>query len=622
MALSIVKIIRVTVSVLLALLVTKILVSSLQESIYAAAEGAIEDEEVKAILTSVPALVDYIGVLVSFLLAPILFLPVYLAVSLIMLIPGGIAKSIVKRRNINKQKENGAGSDGSKVKYKKNAPLSWLWGMLIGAATGIIISSAILMPFTNYITKADKYYDQLSASGLLSSEGETDEEVHAAIKSTASQPGVAVFGGISSPIFDSLTTYTAADNAQVSVFTDLEFVLDIIPDIEDLSDKMQGVSEDNLAALDLSPMKNIVNKLKKTGTLKTIVVQVLSTAGSNWLDGKDFMGLNMADTIPAEFTPYANIAFGRLADMTTDDVDGSLDIANEFVDAIGAFAKSIGEVQALAETDFSDVSNVSGQPIKNVSSILREHGNDLARNIIATLLSDAGAAWLNSEEFMGLNIKDQLPVGYKDSLDNTLTMLSETDKDKVCDDLNTFGDAIDSIKKTYIYVQALVTAETTMDQLQENLADVLTSITPESVELVSGAINEQMFTDLGMSDETSAVISDTINNILSDVSELTDEEKVAEAAALNDIITYVSSSSTTTAEPEALVESVLNSSIVGNEILRLEEQEQNFEVSAEEKLQIDAAITAYELENGSELSAKDQEVLDALKNLFAIKPVE
>ena len=617
LALSIVKLIRIAVSIGLALLVTRILISSAHETIQSSAVGLVEgQEEVTQIINSAPSLLNYVTVLVSYLLAPIVFLPVYLVVTLVMLIPNGIVKHIIKKKNKTKH---------SSDKYRKTAPVSWLWGMLLGLVSGVMITAAILMPFANYVKKGSDYVTKFESSGIDIS-SDSGEDTVEALRAINEHPGVQVFATISSPLFDALTTYETTEKVKVSVFKDLDFVLEVIPDFEDLSENMKGLNADNFDEINLQPLKSIINKLKNTGNLKSVVVEIMSTAGNNWSAGDEFFGVNMSTTIPSEFLPYANIAFGKLAEMSVEDVDASLDIANGFVDAIGTFAKSIGKVKELMDTDFSDIPGISVTPIKAVSDILASEGNDLAREIVAKLLSDAGTAWKDGGEYMGLNIKDSLPDGYKNSLDSALELLADTTKDNVCAHLNTFADAIDSIKKTYVYVQSVINSETTIEQMQDNLTDVLTSLTPESVDLVAGAISEQMLTDLGMSDDTSAVIADTIGSMLRDVAELTPEEKEQEAQALNDIITYVSSGSAQTADPEDLVDSVLNSNVISGEIIRLaEDDEQNFEVSADEKEEIDKAIDDYILakeDSGEELSEKETAILDALKSMFVPKTLQ
>ena len=626
LALSIVKVIRVAVSIGLALLLTRILVSSAHETIQSGTTDLVGDSaEFAAILESAPSLMNYVTIIVSYLVAPILFLPVYLVVTLLMLIPGGIAKHIVKKKNIEKQRDNsGAQTEQGRkniVRYKKTAPLSWLWGMLIGLATGVMISAAILMPFANYLDKANVYIDKLEASGIVK-DSESFDQAATEIRSSKENVGVQIITPISSPLFDALTTYETTESVKVSVFKDLDFVLDIMPDITQLMDNMKGINEENFADIDLEPLKNVVSKLKNTGNLKVVIVELLSNAGTNWSTGNEFLGVNMAN-VTGEFSTYANIAFNRLAAMTVEDVDASLDIVNEFVDAIGAFAKAIGKVGELLDTDFSDISSITVNPVKDVSDILATDGNDLARNIVATLLSDAGTKWKNSEQFMGLNIKDSLPTGYKNSLDKALKLLAETTKDTVCKNLNTFADAINTIKNTYVYVNSAIDPDATMGDLQQNLTEVLSSLTPESVDIVMGAISDQMLTDLGMSDDTSAAIANTLENVLQNVAELSDEEKAAEAAAMNDIITYVSDSSAQTAEPEQLVDSVLNSTVVSNEILNLadseNENQQNFEVDQDQKDSIDAAIDGYINDPEKDLSEEDIAVLEALRSLFTVQ---
>ena len=842
LTLSLVNLVRIVVTILLAMLLTKLIIARAQDTVLETAVTYIEGNDgIRQIMDASPELARYVTVLALYLIAPIVFLPVFFVTSIVMLIPTGIVKLVIKSANKRRQREEGGEYDASghkrKYRYKKTAPLSSLWGMLIGVVCGVIVSAALLMPFSNYAVKADEYFEKIQATGYIES-SETSDMVVDGLQTSSGHTSVKILNTVSAPLFDVLTTYTTTDNKKASVFDDLGFVADIIPDVIEFTDGLKANGTSDFTKIDLKPMKNVVQKLKNTGELKNVVVSVLAKVGKEWGDGGELFGINMSKTIPEDIFPSAKIAFDRLASMSeAENASVALDVVNEFVDAFGVlgdiyaevtalsdndfsdissvsvkpisnvarilssdesalvreiaarlisdagtkwsegksfldinikssvpedfdsalnsvlgvlknttadkiagdlvtfadtfdtFADVYGEIDALSKTDFNDISSVSVAPLDNIADILRdsksdlardvvagllntageswkeaqdfmsiniknqlpsgcddcfdrafdllagtsadtvsadirtfasaisafgkvytevdalsdtefdklesvtvapvkntarilsEEGNDLARGIVADLISSASAKWLDGEEFMGLNLKESLPDGYKNSLDGALGRLKNSTELTIVDELNYFADAIEAIKGAYKTAQSITQEDTTIEEMQQNMTETLNSLTPESVGLVidviSDGISDTISDEMG-NENNASVMNDAIADVLTDIAELPEEDRAAEAAALVNIITYVSDSSAATAEPDALVESVVASSIISDEINKLAEDERTFEVDSTEYEAINTAIDDYINNDNNDISEEQQKLLESLRSLFVV----
>ena len=374
------------------------------------------------------------------------------------------------------------------------------------------------------------------------------------------------------------------------------------------------------------PLENISDILEasENALSKDIVVAVLNDAGKKWNDGEEFLGLDMSSALPDGFGGYMTCAFELFENTSNDTVCGDIDtFASTITDFSGIYDAILDENTGLVANDFSDIPNIDVSSLRTMSDIL-DGANTITRTIVAELLSDAGTKWLDGEEFMGMNIKESLPEDYKNSLDSSLNLLASSTEENVSDNVKTFADAIEAIKNTYLYVVSLTSTEATLDEMRDNLNDVLTSITPESAEIVADAISGDVLSSIGVSDDAADAVADLISGVITGIADMSEEEKGAEAEALNNIISYVTSASDDSIEnatPDDVINSVLESSIISDQIVATAEGENaSFDVSEEESAAITDAIAQYELDNAGAISEEDQAVLDALKALFGYTP--
>lgn len=152
------------------------------------------------------------------------------------------------------------------------------------------------------------------------------------------------------------------------------------------------------------------------------------------------------------------------------------------------------------------------------------------------------------------------------------------------------------------------------------MSDILKGLTPGSAELVSQAVTSTLVENALVGTNT-GVIADLVSESLTEIATLSDEEKEAEAAAINNLISYTSSVRKDDVKPEEVVDTLLESRTVQNVIqdkgtIKEGETEPETKIAVSEKQMtaMEAAIAE------KELTATPEELatLEALRNMLYV----
>ncbi len=252
------------------------------------------------------------------------------------------------------------------------------------------------------------------------------------------------------------------------------------------------------------------------------------------------------------------------------------------------------------------------------------------RQILAEIMKEAGTKWNANEEFLGINIKEQLPDAYKNSLDAALVRLSVTTSEKVIGDLQDLTDTVELVSATYNYMVAVSdTTYVTPEQLQSKMNDILNQLTPGNAELLSAAISDEIVGNANLAGNKSAgTLAGIVSGALTEVAEMPadSEERNAESEAINQLFSYASTSRSETVSSDELLDSYLSSQALKNSVT---EEVNNADpetgetaqvtVSATQKAAIDAEVEKRLADD--ELSEEDRAALEALKDLFKAQNV-
>lgn len=260
--------------------------------------------------------------------------------------------------------------------------------------------------------------------------------------------------------------------------------------------------------------------------------------------------------------------------------------------------------------------------------------SEVMKTILAEVLSFAAGKWQNGEEVLAVNIKEQLPDEYKSALDEPLARLAGTTRDTVCDDLRDLACSIETISDTYVYLHKMSRTvgddRVGKDELQADMEQILGSLTPGSAQLVSSALtstienNETLKKQVGA--ENTAAIAEIVSDSLAGIAEMDEEEKKAEAAAINNLISYTTASRRDDVTSDELLDDILASKAIqsvvqdkGQTDEETGEAKTTLQVTQKQKDEMDAAIDKRLADTETPLTEDEQATLEALRAMLAVK---
>ena len=260
--------------------------------------------------------------------------------------------------------------------------------------------------------------------------------------------------------------------------------------------------------------------------------------------------------------------------------------------------------------------------------------SEIMKTILAEVLSFAAGKWQNGEEVLSVNIKEQLPDEYKSALDEPLTRLSGTTRDTVCEDLRDLACSIETISDSYVYLHKVSRTvgddRIGKDELQADMEQILGSLTPGSAQMVSSALtstienNETLKKQVG--EENTAAIAEIVADSLTGIAEMDEEEKKAEAAAINNLISYTTTSRRDEVTSDELLDDILASKTIrsmvqekGKTDEETGEVKTTLRVTQKQKDEMDAVIDKRLADTETPLTEDEQATLEALRAMLAVK---
>ncbi len=258
------------------------------------------------------------------------------------------------------------------------------------------------------------------------------------------------------------------------------------------------------------------------------------------------------------------------------------------------FAKSVDNVETM-----------DTQAIKDINAIIGS--NKKLRTIVAEILSVASQKWLDDQPFMGFNLKAQLPEEYKFALDFVLDDLSQTTEATVVDDLNSLVNTMDTVKHLYAYATLLKSGNATMEQLDEKLTEVLTSLNDDTVDLLHQVVSSDVMEEIGV--QNPELVAELVTDVIDSAVNNLDESQTAEdAAAINSVMHFAANDGSITAKQ--VVEDIVHSPAIAEAIAKVVSVEDHpvITVLPEQKALIIEAL----------LDIEDPQLVENLKKLFDI----
>ena len=662
-----------------------------------------------------PTLSQYASVLVLGLVAPIVFLLLFIVFALVSFILGWIINLILK-----------ALFAGGKT---KPSGASRLVGMFLSILCGIVISCSLLMPFTGYLYKAGEVYEQLETQEVITTDSEEGEQVAEVLKGFKNSIVGKLENAATGWMFEKVTSYKTESGVESSVSKDIDTFVGVVPAVMNL----QTLDFNDVENIDVTPIRDMVAAIEPNETIRAIIAEIMSYAGDKWYHGEEFLGVNLKEQLPDGYKNSLDSVLQKLSVTTKETV---IDDLNEFIDEIEGLAKAYPAFLSFSESDFSnpatvnlsslsavidaiegttytkaiiaevmasagnDWANGSGiavgsesfnlenelpaelkgvlQPFyeflattttENVIEHLREfvslfedvqalytkvealteqdfggenfHDVDVAplyeladyianpkanltKQIVASFISNAGRIWREGGEFMGMNFKAELPDDYKDSFDSAFETMETATAENLGDVLTSFAQTIDSIAKTYNYV-SLLQSTSDVNELAASLTTVLTSVTPNNVELLTDVVSDVIKDAIGVDEATAQAVTGIVNSALekiavSNAQEVLSEVLSQDAEAINSLLNYVSANenlSSLTADD--VIDTVINSGVIAQTIREyvVGEGAMTITLGETEKSEVSNAISNY-IEQNPQITEEQTQTLNAIKALFGI----
>ncbi len=413
-------------------------------------------------------------------------------------------------------------------------------------------------------------------------------------------------------LFEKLSTITPSTLSQSlnEIVGEAEVLLNVYPEIQ----RVMATDFSNMAQVDLSPLKNVTQKIENTSLVKQILAPIFADAGDSWLNGEDFAGINFNDKLPLEFQDYFGVVFEKISITTTSNL---VDNLNDLIFEMENLVEIYPEIEEIKQMDFSDIPSIDTAPIKTISVEIED--TTLIKQVLAPIFADAGDSWSQGNEFLGINVKESLPTEYKNSFDSVLELMKNTTEETLTQDLNAFADTTNSVIKAYDYYTSINDSTLTEGEIVDKLLDTLTSVTPENVDLLEPVVSQETMVNVGLDDNSAEVVSSILKDSLNDISQMENEEDVQkEAEAINEIMNFVNPESAGASEPNEMIEKLTQTTAVKDAIVDYAEQPEskNFTATEIEKVQVSAAIESYK--SGDSYTAEDDELLTALESLFGL----
>jgi len=243
-------------------------------------------------------------------------------------------------------------------------------------------------------------------------------------------------------------------------------VKDIIPSVDSFV-KSSG----SIETMDDQAIRDIGAVLANNDAFRSMAAGVVNQVATKWLNGEEFMGINLAEKLGTELKPVFDPMLNDMATCTQDNIVGVL---NDMADTIQAVKPLIPAVKEFVDS-VGDLSSINDQAIRNIVEILAD--NEKLRILATDTINTASTKWLNNEAFMGINLAEKLDPELKSLFDPILVDMSACTPDTIVDVLNNMADSVKSVQSIIPsakeFVNSVSSISTLNDQAVRDIGKVL-----------------------------------------------------------------------------------------------------------------------------------------------------
>lgn len=243
-------------------------------------------------------------------------------------------------------------------------------------------------------------------------------------------------------------------------------VKDIMPSVDSFVN-----SSGSIETMDDQAIRDIGEVLAQNDVFRSMAAGVVNQVATKWLNGEEFMGINLAEKLGTELKPVFDPMLNDMATCTKDNIVGVL---NDMADTIQAVKPLIPAVKEFVDS-VGDMTSINDQAIRNIVEILAD--NEKLRILATDTINTAATKWLNNEAFMGINLAEKLDPELKSLFDPILADMSACTPDTIVDVLNNMADSVKSVQSIIPsakeFVNSVSSISTLNDQAVRDIGKVL-----------------------------------------------------------------------------------------------------------------------------------------------------
>ncbi len=319
-------------------------------------------------------------------------------------------------------------------------------------------------------------------------------------------------------------------------------------------------------------------------------------------------GLVPEDTVPAEVDhqlveakdnaaiKVINTCGGNLLFGWTSKVDDST-ATKEIDSVITAVKDTLPAVMQLMEDNEELINNPEDGVVLNLDALeetILPSFKELQKNsprltgIFVDVLHEGAKTWKSGDTFLGVNL-DEMLGDYSSSADVLLDRLIGTTPETVADELGNFGKSMVLLSRTYNYLLKITkTDDIHMDELSEDIAGIISDLTPETAEIFKETLNSDLIESANIGNESAKTIVNILGDTLVDIAEINDPvEQQREADAINKVLSLASKTRGDSVNAEEMVDAVLDSQVLSSTVESIAKRNSNPTVTKKQEIKVD-----------------------------------
>ncbi len=563
---SLVRLITVIVSAVIAIIVSKLISVTLTDTLYTMLESNGLPEEVVQIANEIPSVLAVIKALVCILITPIIFYPVFFFVRIIVSIFSRIllkvlVKLTTKTQTEASEEENsneapnedsdelevsevledseegalqtaaieednedaGEPKKPSKKERRRKKPYRAERPNPVGILLGIVCS---LLVFIIYFAPITGTLDTLASvteiiSGVENEQLESAEPAFDIVDTSANNFVIKAMNACGGKLVYNQLTSAKAGNTTISLSKEIDVLgatLNLaLSFTSDTTETPDAAAPQNTTAK-TDAIKKFVSAFNESGMLPTILADFISSASNAWSNDQAFCG------IESPFEESEGVAGDLLKDLLSSMKDSTADTIKEDVSTIANIAVAIIENDVISATAENPMGLLENESF--VRSFLTEIvGNDRLSNLLSSVMDLCVDLMLNA-----IGTPENAEALYNSLLNDIVAAKTEAANENMSEDIQSVFDkhgvAITAESAASLASKLATLPSVTTESVKNLLSSF--SLTLESDENLSVYMTEEVF-----GAKTVILTADKINAN----GEATDKE--AEVNALVDLFTFI-----------------------------------------------------------------------------------